>query len=367
MQIPTIETASQGLSKMRILITGGVGFIGTAVARVVAPHVEEVVLLDSMHPDVHGDNPKSPEIPGARFVHADVTSSRAWEALLAECAPTAVIHLAAETGTGLSLSQATRHGHVNVVGTTTMLDALFQSPCRPEHIVLTSSRAVYGEGQWMSDGQVFYPETRAHKDLLQRRWNPRSTLPGDAVPVPSQAGNTEPHPTNIYAATKLAQEHILGAWAAATGTALSVLRLQNVYGPGQSLINSYTGVLALFARLAVLRQPIDLYEDGGAIRDFVYIDDVVKALVSTVAMPPDGIRMIDIGSGVATTLTEVARLMAAREKAPAPRVSGKFREGDVRAASCDITAAKIEIGYEPAYDLETGLANLLEWVRSELK
>jgi dTDP-L-rhamnose 4-epimerase len=352
---------------MRILITGGAGFIGTAVARAVAPHVDEVVLLDSMHPDVHGENPKFPEIPDTRFIYEDVASSRAWQALLAECAPTVVIHLAAETGTGLSLSQATRHGHVNVVGTTTMLDAFFQSPRRPEHIVLTSSRAVYGEGQWMSDGQAFYPETRTREDLLQRRWNPRGILPGDAVPVPNRAGNTEPRPTNIYAATKLAQEHILAAWAAATGTSLSVLRLQNVYGPGQSLINSYTGVLALFARLAVSRQPIELYEDGGAIRDFVYIDDVVQALVSTVARPPDGVRLIDIGSGVATTLTEVARMMAAHEKAPAPRVSGKFREGDVRAASCDITAAKTEIGYEPVYDLETGLAELLEWVRTELK
>jgi len=103
------------------------------VARAVAPHVEEVVLLDSMHPDVHGYNPQNPEIPGARFIYGDVTSSRAWQALLAEFSPTTVIHLAAETGTGLSLSHATRHGHVNVVGTTTMLDAFFRSPHRPEH------------------------------------------------------------------------------------------------------------------------------------------------------------------------------------------------------------------------------------------
>jgi dTDP-L-rhamnose 4-epimerase len=366
-QAPTTEDASQELSKMRVLITGGAGFIGTAVARAVAPHAEEVVLLDSMHPDVHGDNPQFPEIPGTRFIYGDVTSSRAWQALLAEFRPTAIMHLAAETGTGLSLSQATRHGHVNVVGTTSMLDTLFESPHRPEHIVLTSSRAVYGEGQWMADGKVSYADTRTRGDLLKRQWNPRSTLPSGAMPMPSRAGSTEPHPTNIYAATKLAQEHILGSWAAATGTALSVLRLQNVYGPGQSLINSYTGVLALFARLAVSQQPIDLYEDGGAVRDFVYIDDVAQALVRALTIAPDRFRLIDIGSGRATTLIEVAQLMAVREKAPAPFVSGKFREGDVRAASCDITAAKTEIGYEPAYDLETGLAKLLDWVRAELK
>lgn len=355
------------MSKMRILITGGAGFIGTALACALAPHAEEVVLLDSMHPDVHGDDPQAPAIEGVRFIYGDVTSSRVWRELLEERMPTTIVHLAAETGTGLSLSQATRHGHVNVVGTTTMLDALFQESRRPEHIILTSSRAVYGEGQWMADGKTYYPEIRTRQDLLKRRWSPRSTLPGDGVSLPSRAGITEPRPTNIYAATKLAQEHVLAAWTAATGTALSVLRLQNVYGPGQSLINSYTGVLALFARLSVSRQPINLYEDGRAIRDFVYIDDVVQAIVKALTIIPDGIRLVDIGSGRATTLTEVAEMMSAREKAPIPVVSGKFREGDVRAASCDITAAKAEIDYKPTYDLHTGLAELLEWVKKELK
>jgi dTDP-L-rhamnose 4-epimerase len=217
----------------------------------------------------------------------------------------------------------------------------------------------------MSDGKIVYADTRTRDDLLKQQWNPGS-VSSSAMPLPSQADLTEPRPTNIYAATKLAQEHILAAWAAATDTALSVLRLQNVYGPGQSLINSYTGVLALFARLAVMGQQIDLYEDGGAVRDFVYIDDVAQALISALIMPPDRIRRIDIGSGVATTLTEVAEMMAAREQAPAPRVSGKFREGDVRAASCDISTAKREIGYEPVDDLKSGLAKLLDWVKAEL-
>ncbi len=355
------------LRKMRILITGGAGFIGTAVARAVASHVGEVVLLDSLHPDVHGEDPQFPEIPGVRFIYGDVTSSQAWQALLAECTPTIIVHLAAETGTGMSLSQATRHAHVNVVGTTTMLDSLFQCSHRPEHIILTSSRAVYGEGQWISGGHAFYPGTRTRKDLLDGQWTPHNMSHDNGEPVPSRAGVTEPHPTNIYAATKLAQEHVIAAWAAATGTALSVLRLQNVYGPGQSLINSYTGVLALFARLAVSQQSIDLYEDGKAVRDFVYIDDVVQAVVKAMAITPDRVRLADIGSGIATTLVEVAEMMAAREKAPRPVVSGKFRDGDVRAASCDITAAKMEIGYEPAYGLDAGLAELLEWVRAELK
>jgi dTDP-L-rhamnose 4-epimerase len=168
----------------------------------------------------------------------------------------------------------------------------------------------------------------------------------------------------VYAATKLAQEHILQAWAAGTGTAASILRLQNVYGPGQSLINPYSGVLTLFARLATSGQAIELYEDGGAVRDFVYIDDVIQSLVATVGSVPAGIRRLDIGSGMPTPLVEVAEFMAAREGAPSPVISGRFREGDVRAAWCDISAATTEINYSPAYDLQTGLARLLDWVRT---
>jgi dTDP-L-rhamnose 4-epimerase len=358
--------ADKSPSDERVLITGGAGFIGTTLARALVEHTAEVVLLDSLHSDVHGDDPQPPAIPGTRFVRGDVTSPQTWQQLLKELAPTAVVHLAAETGTGLSLSEATRHAHVNVVGTTTMLDALFRSAHRPEHIVIASSRAVYGEGQWEANSQVFYAEPRTHDDLASAQWDPLSPFDGSAIHVPSRADRTEPRPTNIYAATKLAQEHILAAWAAATGTALSVLRLQNVYGPGQSLINSYTGILALFSRLAVGREQIDLYEDGQALRDFVYIDDVAQALVGALALPPRRPRVLDIGSGTATTLAEVAEVMVAQQQAPTPVVSGKFREGDVRAASCDITAAMTEIEYRPAYDLEKGLAELLSWVRVEL-
>jgi dTDP-L-rhamnose 4-epimerase len=354
------------LTNERVLITGGAGFIGTAMACAIEQHAADVVLLDSLHPDVHGEDPRPPSTPGARFIRGDVTSPPAWERLLSEFSPTTIVHLAAETGTGLSLSEATRHGHVNVVGTTTMLDALFRSSHRPGHIVIASSRAVYGEGQWKSGDQAHYVEPRSHEDLVNHRWDPPSPNGMHASALPSQAGRTEPRPTNIYAATKLAQEHVLTAWTAATGTTLSVLRLQNVYGPGQSLINSYTGVLALFSRLAVSQQQIDLYEDGRALRDFVYIDDVVQALVRTVASPPKQRRVLDIGSGTATTLANVAEMMATEENAPAPKVSGQFREGDVRSASCDITAAKTDIGYQPTWTLKNGLAQLLSWVRSEL-
>lgn len=134
------------------------------------------------------------------------------------------------------------------------------------------------------------------------------------------------------------------------------------------MINSYTGVLALFARHAIKGEPIELYEDGGAIRDFVYIDDVVDAFCKSLARPPDdGLRVVDIGSGSATTLANVATMITARMDGPDPFVSGRFREGDIRAACCDVAAARREIGYAPTYDLETGISRLLDWARAKLE
>jgi dTDP-L-rhamnose 4-epimerase len=141
-----------------------------------------------------------------------------------------------------------------------------------------------------------------------------------------------------------------------------MLRLQNVYGPGQSLTNPYTGIVSLFARLARARLPLEVYEDGRIVRDFVFIEDVVDALAITVERPAPRPRLLDIGSGTATTINDLARRMAALCDAPAPVVVRKFRDGDVRAASCDIEPAVAELSWRPRWPLERGLPALLEWI-----
>ncbi|MBV8182031.1 MAG: SDR family oxidoreductase [Mycobacterium sp.] len=276
--------------------------------------------------------------------------------------PSQIVHLAAETGTGQSLTEATRHGSVNVVGTAQLLDALSRSALVPDQFVLASSRAVYGEGAWQCGKEVFYPRPRSHAQLLAGIWDPRGPTGEPAVPLPSCAGHTEPRPTNIYAATKLAQEHMLAAWAAAHDTNLSVLRLQNVYGPGQSLTNPYTGIVALFARLAREQRPSEVYEDGRIVRDFVFIDDVVDAVTAAVQRPATEPRCLDIGSGIATTIHELARKIAAICDAPEPIVVPKFRDGDVRAISCTIEPAKNTLHWRPKWGLGDGLHALLEWI-----
>jgi dTDP-L-rhamnose 4-epimerase len=345
-----------------VLVTGGAGFIGCALTRRLVKAGHEVAVMDVLHPQVHGGSHAIDLPPSVRLFTGDVTHAPDLDAVLRLFRPSQIVHLAAETGTGQSLTEATRHGSVNVVGTAQLLDALSRSALVPDQLVLASSRAVYGEGAWRCGTQSFYPRPRSHAQLLAGVWDPKGPMDEPAVPLPSRADQTEPRPINIYAATKLAQEHMLTSWAAAHDTRVSVLRLQNVYGPGQSLTNSYTGIVALFARLARGQQPLEVYEDGRIVRDFVFIDDVVDALFAAVQEPATEARCLDIGSGTATTIHELAREVAAICEAPEPIVVPKFRDGDVRAASCVIAPAMDNLGWRPKWALRDGLLALLDWI-----
>ena len=360
----------QGTGRRKVLITGGAGFIGCALGRRLcdAPgHGFEVYAMDNLHPQVHASSGWPADLDErVHLLPVDVTSEGGWDVTLKLVRPDIMIHLAAETGTGQSLTAATRHGMVNVVGTTRMLDALGRHDIRLEQLVLSSSRAVYGEGAWLAgsppDAVPVLPPIRAHEQLARGRWEPWAPAGARLSPQPHDALRTPPRPANVYAATKLAQEHLCSAWAAATGTALTVLRLQNVYGPGQSLTNSYTGIVTLFARIAAAKGQIEVYEDGEIVRDFVYIDDVVAAFAHAVERPPAAPRLLDIGSGEPLTVLELARLIAQLYGAPEPVVTGAFRDGDVRAAFADIRAAQAELGWRPHQPLAAGLESLFRRV-----
>ena len=344
------------------LVTGGAGFIGCALSAGLADRFDRVVALDNLHPQVH-PTPNRPEALDDRveLVVGDVTSESTWDDLLGDVRPTTVVHLAAETGTAQSLTEASRHSMVNVVGTTRMLDALVRHDALPERILLTSSRAVYGEGAWVdAEGAVSYPGQRSAAMLAAGQWD----FPG-LTALPFEASRTVPQPTSVYGATKLAQEHVLASWCRAVDVVPVVLRLQNVYGPGQSLSNPYTGIVSLFARLARAGEVIPVYEDGNIIRDFVFIDDVVAALLRALVADASD-RAYDVGSGEATSIMRLAEVVAERYGAPAPVVNGMFRNGDVRAASGDITATRDRLEWTPEVLVDEGVGRLCEWVDGEL-
>jgi len=349
-----------------VLITGGAGFIGCALARQLVAQGHEVVAMDALVPAVHARRARPPGLPDAvRLFIADVTDAGCWRRILELAQPETIVHLAAETSTSGSLRNASRHAQANVVGTTRMTDALTASGDLPRQIVLASSRAVYGEGTWCdADERTFNPGPRRHLELVRGIWDHVGPTGLAAVPLPHRAAVTIPNPASVYAATKLAQEHVLGAWAAATGVGLSVLRLQNVFGPGQSLTNGATGVLAHFVALATRHEVIEVFEDGQIIRDFVYVEDAASALAAAIHRPTD-VRVLDVGSGEARSLLSVARSLAATGGAPEPRVTGTFHDGDVRAASCDPTDAARDLHYRPEWSFERGLDALYEWAVRE--
>lgn len=348
------------------LVTGGAGFIGTATVPLLLAHFDRVLVVDSLHPQVHGVGAEVPLVAGSvTFVRGDIVEPSTWEAVSAQLGDdrlAAVLHLAAETGTGQSLLESTRHASVNVVGTTVMLDHLARTRSIPERIVVASSRAVYGEGAWIGDdGQVLYPGQRTTAQLEAEEWDvPR------AMPAPMSADLVAPMPVSVYGVTKLAQEQLLRTWSTSFGVDLAALRLQNVYGPGQSLTNSYTGIMQVFARIAREGDSIPLYEDGEVRRDFVHIADVAAALKVALTKPDLGSVTLDIGSGSYQTIAEAAAIIAERYAAPAPHVTGQYRQGDVRHAWADTSAAQSLLDWQPQIGVHEGLNGLIDWVEDSL-
>lgn len=344
-----------------LLVTGGAGFIGVATAPALVEHFD-VVAVDNLHPQIHPTRDRPAGLhPAVRLVVGDVSQRATWDSLVREVRPDVVLHLAAETGTGQSLTESTRHAVANVVGTTQMLDAFTRSGVMPRRIVLSSSRAVYGEGAWRdSADRLLYPGQR-HPGMLEAgTWD----FPG-LEPTAMDARTVAPAPVSIYGATKLTQEQILSAWTSSQGVELATLRLQNVYGPGQSLSNPYTGIMSLFCRMAMGGRSIPLFEDGRVRRDFVLIDDVATALVAAVLGEGVPASPVDIGSGEMQTIATAASLIAARYGAPEAHITGEFRNGDVRHAWADVEAARLTLGWTPQFTLEQGIERLATWIDAQ--
>lgn len=303
------------------LITGGAGFIGQRLAARLSG-CQPVVVFDSLHPQVHGELPVHVEFPqGVTFVRGDVRDRAALHSVVATYKPRVIYHLAAEAGTGQSFDEVGRYCQVNVLGTSNLVEAIRAVKGEVSRVVLASSRAVYGEGPYAdSSGQVRIAAPRRHEAMTSGDFQVRSGPGGEALSqVPTRA-EYGVGPSSIYGSTKLMQEYLLQQASVGSSWETSVLRFQNVYGPGQSLRNPYTGVLSIFCAKLAAGEDLEIFEDGQIVRDFVFVDDVVSALVAAgspeVSVPN---VPVDIGSGTSATILDVARVLLAHFAPSCPR------------------------------------------------
>ncbi len=323
-----------------------------------------VTILDNFSPQIHGSDSKLPPdlISNVSLIRGDVRDPSAWEACLPgiQC----VVNLAAETGTGQSMYEVTQYEQVNLAGTANLYQLLAKrTGLAVERIIVASSRALYGEGAYLCPNhQVVYPRSQSAESKRLLRFDPVCPICHEqieSVPTPETAPF---QPSSFYGLTKQVQEQMTLMFGDVLGIDSIALRYQNVYGPGQSLKNPYTGILAIFSNLARAQAEINVFEDGLESRDFVYIDDVVRATADCLNGGIAGRHSINIGSNERTSVSEVAkrinRYFGEKSKIT---VSGAFRDGDIRHGLADLTRARQILKYEPATDFATGLQAFLEW------
>jgi len=349
------------MASTRILITGGAGFIGSQLTRRLSEDGHAVVVLDNLLAQVHGNDPK-PNLPDCETIWADVRDS---DALARAMKGVEVVHhLAAETGVGQSQYEIGRYVSVNSLGTALVLEAAVAAGVR--QVVIASSRAVYGEGQFICAKcrHVFAAGKRQVEAMDQGRWEVYCPHCNEAASPLPMSEETPTKPASIYGLTKHQQEQLALQVSALSDLQVTILRLFNVYGPGQSLQNPYVGVLGTFFRRAISGQTIEVYEDGQMLRDFVFISDVVEALRLATCNQCAWGRILNVGTGYGISLFDVgAEMFRVLSRDQSIRVSGRYRSGDVRHAVASVSRLEEVLGFVPRTTFAEGLRSFVDWAR----
>jgi dTDP-L-rhamnose 4-epimerase len=323
---------------MKILITGGAGFIGSRLCKQLAKEEHEVIVFDNLLSQVHGDNKEESETVKIAHKNADILVG---DASIIDCWKTfygvyfdAIVCLAAETGTGQSMMKASSYCNSNITSIAVLNDLIVSGDIQCGKVVLASSRAIYGDA------------------ILDVNNNPIATKETD-----------DKKPSSIYAITKFAQEQIL--FTGFGDTPVCVLRFQNVYGPGQSLKNPYTGILSIFSTAIKNGKDIQVFGDGMMSRDFVYIDDVVDSIVLAIKSDSANGETFNVGSGVPTTVLAVAQTLKEKYNSDVNiNITGESMKGDIRHNYADISKIR-KIGFEPKVSFEEGIKKFVDWVDSK--
>ena len=353
----------------RILISGGAGFIGSNLTIKLVKKGYVVTILDNLSEQIHGKKVESVLYKSVKsisnFIKGDVRNKADWKKAINN--QDVIIHLAAETGTGQSMYEKEKYTEVNIEGTKNLIDILKQTNHQIQKVIVASSRAIYGEGKYSCNQHgVIFPDERKETDLLAGRFNPicrQCDRELSLLPTDEQA---RINPLSHYGDTKYQQEELIMKMGDNLKIPTVALRYQNVYGPGQSLSNPYTGILSIFSTRMLNGNNVDIYEDGKESRDFVFINDVVDATLLALENKNANHQSFNVGSGVGTTVKEVAKMLKAKYKSNVDLVvSGKFRIGDIRHNIADLTKSKQLLGFEPKVDFATGISKFVEWVLTQ--
>ena len=354
-----------------ILITGGAGFIGSSLALKLIAQGYKVTILDILSKQIHGYNPEdtSPLYQSIKdkvtFIRGSVTSREDWIKALE--GQEAVIHLAAETGTGQSMYEIEKYVDTNIGGTALLLDILTNTKHSVKRVLVAESRAIYGEGKYHCEkcGDV-YPTDRKDEDMANGDFECHCPKCGGSVKLVATTEDSAIHPSSVYGISKQVQGQLVHLVCQTIGVESVSFRYQNVYGPGQSLTNPYTGILSIFSTRVKNHNGINIFEDGRESRDFVYIDDVVDATILGLEVPEANGNVFNVGTGVATDVLTVANTLCEKYGIEVPiTVSGNYRLGDIRHNYADITLARNILGFKPKWSFSQGIEKFTNWVNQQ--
>jgi len=355
----------------KILITGGAGFIGSNLSLKLLSRGYQVRVFDNLSSQIHGTSPDvtSPLFISIKdkveFFKGDILNKKKLEEALS--GQDAVIHLAAETGTGQSMYEIKRYCDVNVGGTALLLDILTNQKHTIQKIIVASSRAIYGEGKYeCNEHGVVYPDERKDIDMRNGDFECKCPVCNQEVILLPTCEESKIHPSSIYGISKQNQEQMTLTIGKAIGIPAVAFRYQNVYGPGQSLSNAYTGILSIFSTLILNGQDINIFEDGRESRDFIYIDDVVDATISGLETEKANNLTFNIGTGVSVDVNSVAGLLLKNYSGQGKsRITGNYRIGDIRHNLADISLAKKMLKFKPFFSFNEGIENFTSWVKMQ--
>lgn len=352
----------------RVLITGGAGFIGSNLVNKLHLSGYKITVLDNLSEQVHSADPDNSvlfqSIQGkADFIHGSVSNKDDLHKAMVN--QDVIVHLAAETGTGQSMYQVDRYVAVNIGATSLLLDMLGNGNYGVKRMVIASSRSIYGEGKYLrADGTAVYPDHRRTEDLDAGIFEVKDADGKADLRLVATDEQSKIHPSSVYGITKQVQEQLVMTVCPLLSIEPVALRYQNVYGPGQSLENPYTGILSIFSNLIMNDKPINVFEDGLESRDFVFISDVVDATILAIEHENAGNGIFNVGSGVPTTVQSVVRNLIENYGVQVPvNVSGNFRMGDIRHNYACIDRIKKSLGFTPKISFEQGITHFVKWAK----